>query len=105
MLLYILGAALLVVVVLVVIAAIPAPISRTNEEVADYIEGCVHGGRDPWDWDDFTSIKIKQPDLDAIRLKCCAIQDEHPPDRDGELCSQTGITALLDLARQVRAAA
>ena len=93
------------VVAVIVVALLPGSLSRTDLEVADLIDSFVEGRGSPHDWDAFTSIKIKQRDLDEVRLRCCAIQDEFPPTRDGELCSPEGLAALRELARQVRAAA
>jgi len=43
---------------------------RTREEVAQYIENFVEGRGGEWDWDDFTSVRIKDPHLDRIRRQC-----------------------------------
>jgi len=42
----------------------------TPEEVADIIEKFLDGSGGEWDWDDFTSITIKDAYLDGIRCKC-----------------------------------
>ncbi len=43
---------------------------RTREEVAQYIENFIDGRGGEWDWDDFTSVAIKDPYLDRIRRQC-----------------------------------
>ncbi len=44
--------------------------ARTREEVAQCIEAFLEGRDGEWDWDDFTSVKIKDPYLDRVRLQC-----------------------------------
>jgi len=41
---------------------------RTRDEVADYIENFLNGNGGPWDWDDFTSVRIDDPELDQVRI-------------------------------------
>jgi hypothetical protein len=60
---------------------------RSDQEVADFIENHVHGTEGPHDWDDFTSIPISDRRLNAIRLRCVQLDDEHPDDRRAELRS------------------
>lgn len=40
---------------------------RTPGEVAGYIQDFLDGTGGEWDWDDFTSVPIKHPELDIIR--------------------------------------
>lgn len=58
---------------------------RTSKEVATFIENHERGAEGPYDWDNFTSIPISDPLLDAIRLRCVQLDDEHPDDRFAEL--------------------
>lgn len=46
----------------------------TKAEVANIIEHFVDGTGGGWDWDDFTSVRIEDPELDAIRQRCCDLQ-------------------------------
>jgi hypothetical protein len=103
--LYVGIAIVVIVIAALTIAALPSSLSRTHAEVADLIDSFIEGRGAPYDWDSFTSIRIKERDLDEVRVRCCTIQDEYPPTRDGELCSPDGIAALRELAREVRAAA
>jgi hypothetical protein len=41
--------------------------SRSAAEVAKYLRDFIDGTGGEWDWDDFTSIPIKEPELEAIR--------------------------------------
>jgi hypothetical protein len=103
--LYVGIAVVAIVIAALTIAALPGSLSRTHVEVAELIDSFVEGRGAPYEWDAFTSIRIKERDLDEVRARCCAIQDEYPPTRVGELCSPDGIAALRKLAREVRAAA
>ena len=42
----------------------------SREEVAQYIEDFLEGRADYRDWDEFTSLRIRDPDLDRIRQSC-----------------------------------
>ena len=55
---------------------------RTPKEVAGYIEDFIEGWGGEWDWDDFTSIPIANPWLDAIRRD--AERVKLPVDEDGK---------------------
>ena len=50
-------------------------IRHTKAEVADIIEQFLDDSGDRWAWDDFTSIRIVDPQLDAIRLRCIDLYD------------------------------
>jgi len=58
---------------------------RSAQEVAGFIQNHVRGTEGPHDWDDFTSIPISNERLNAIRLRCVQLDDEHPDERFAEL--------------------
>ena len=76
---------------------------RTREEVANTIEGFVNGTGRQWDWDGFTSIRIDEPDLEAVRQKCLSVRDEFPPAKLTDYCSEAGMEAMRKLATDLRA--
>jgi hypothetical protein len=76
---------------------------RTSEEVANTIEGFVDGTGRQWDWDGFTSIRIDDPELEAIRQRCIAVRDEFPAEKPGDYCSPAGMEAMRKLAGELRA--
>jgi len=43
------------------------------EEVAEALRNFLRGDGEPWDWDDFTSVPIKDPLLESIRQRAVAI--------------------------------
>jgi hypothetical protein len=79
------------------------PMKRTRQEVADTIEGFVNGTGRQWDWDGFTSIRIDDPELEAIRQKCISVRDEYPPEKPTDYCSPAGMEAMRKLAGELRA--
>lgn len=76
---------------------------RTPEEVANTIEGFANGSGDQWAWDEFISLRIDDPDLEAIRQKCVAIRDEFPPADPKAYCSEAGLAAMRQIAQGLRA--
>jgi len=45
-------------------------VRRSREEVAQYIDDFVNGRGDDRAWDEFTSVAIRDRDLDRIRRSC-----------------------------------
>jgi len=72
---------------------------RTREEVANTIEGFVNGTGKQWDWDGFTSIRLDDPELEAIRQRCISVRDEFPPDKAS---SPAGVEVMRKLAGELR---
>lgn len=77
-------------------------VRRTNLEVANIIEAFVEGTGGDWDWDDFCSLQIENRELDAIRIKCCQLDDTHPPVVRGHYCNDEGIGILREMVRNLR---
>ncbi|PYK29532.1 MAG: hypothetical protein DME57_10020 [Verrucomicrobia bacterium] len=77
---------------------------RTPEEVANTIESFVNGAGDQWAWDGFISIRIDDPELEAIRKKCVAIRDEFPPSDPRAYCSEAGLDAMRQIVEELRGA-
>ncbi|HXG80748.1 MAG TPA: hypothetical protein VNJ05_03000 [Sphingomicrobium sp.] len=65
----------------------------TPSEVESYLQDLLDGRGGDWDWDDFTSIRITDPMLDAIREQ--AMYVDLPLDG-------TGRATLEQLLKQVR---
>jgi hypothetical protein len=75
----------------------------TRDEIANTIEGFVNGTGSQWDWDDFTSIRLKDPELEAIRERCVSIRDEYPPSDPHAYCSEGGLEVMRGIAADLRA--
>lgn len=76
---------------------------RTPEEVANTIEGFVNGTGDQWHWDGFISIRIDDPELEAIRKRCVVIREEFPPSDPHAYCSEEGLKVMRQMAEGLRA--
>jgi hypothetical protein len=79
-----------------------ASIQRTSAEVVQIIENFLDGRGSAWDWDDFTSLQIADPHLDAIRAKCAETSVTHPPTQKGHWCNQAGLDVMRELAAKLR---
>ena len=76
---------------------------RTPEEVASTIEGFVNGTGNQWAWDGFTSIRLDDPDLEAVRQKCVNMPVEFPPEHPRDYCSEAGKEQMRQIAKDLRA--
>jgi hypothetical protein len=72
----------------------------TREEVADIIEAFLNGTGGRWDWDDFCSIRIKDPDLDAIRRRCADLHEEDP--YPAQYCGPAGVEIVRGFVAALR---
>jgi hypothetical protein len=76
--------------------------NTTKNEMAQTIISFVNGTCGEWDWDDLTSIKQRDPELEAIRQRLAAIRDEFPCPEGRAYCCQEGIAELLRIAESLR---
>jgi hypothetical protein len=76
---------------------------RTPEEVANTIEGFVNGTGNQWAWDGFTSIRLDDPELEAIRQKVVSIPVEFPPSNPRDYCSAAGMERMRQIVHGLRA--
>ena len=77
------------------------PVERTPLEVAVIIESFVDGTLDYRRWDDFVCLRIKDDELNAIRLRSWNLSREFPSE-DGSYCNEQGWEVLRDYARKLR---
>jgi hypothetical protein len=75
---------------------------QPRSKIADLIERFVSGDVDPWDWDDFTSVPARDPEIEKVRLHCVTVKDKFPHPK--RYCSDEGLRELLELARKLRGA-
>jgi hypothetical protein len=75
---------------------------RTREEAANTIEAFISGTGRQWDWDGFTSIRLDDPELEAIRQRCVVLPAEFPPTTRGAYCSDAGLQVMRDLVKGLR---
>jgi hypothetical protein len=67
---------------------------RSATEVASYLRNFIEGSGGEWDWDDFESVPIADPELNEIRREACKAA---PPNPD--------MAKLADLLRRAEALA
>jgi len=76
---------------------------RTAEEVATTIEGFINNTGNQWAWDGFTSIRIDDPELEAMRKQIVALPTEFPPSNPKDYCSEAGMEKMRAMLRELRA--
>jgi hypothetical protein len=76
---------------------------RTTEEVASTIDGFVNGTGNQWTWDGFTSIRLDDPELEAVRQKVVALPVEFPPSNPRHYCSEAGMEKMRQIVQELRA--
>ncbi len=74
-------------------------VKYTKAEVADIIEQFLDSTAGNWEWDDFTSIPIVDPELDAIRLRCGDLYDDAARPA---YCGLAGIREMRQMIKQLR---
>jgi hypothetical protein len=77
-------------------------IDRSRAEIADTIERFLDGICRPWEWDDFSTVPIVDPQLEAIRLRCAGLSQEYPPIEKGHYCSPAGMAVLRQVVLELR---
>jgi hypothetical protein len=75
---------------------------RTGEEVAGAIEAFLNGTGRQWDWDGFISIRLDDPELKAVRLRCVSLPVEFPPATRTGYCSAAGLQVMAELVQSLR---
>ncbi len=77
-------------------------VERTPEEVAEIIERFVAGTASDWEWDDFISVRIRNPQLETIARRCAGLPQEFPPTIGGSYTSADGLAVLQAYVRTLR---
>lgn len=91
-------------ILLLLIAALPQgkPLNLTREDVASEIEAFLDGTGGAYDWDDFCTFTIADPELDKIRARCVQLDEEFPPGSSGGYCNEEGEKVLRDYVIDLR---
>ena len=64
------------------------------KEVRDILAGFIEDTSGPYDWDDFVSVPIRDPKLEAIRRRCAGLREEFPPESQHEYCGAGGVEVI-----------
>jgi hypothetical protein len=75
----------------------------TRAEVISAIDDFLHRRGGAWDWDDFFSTPLDDPELEQVRLFCGRLPDEYPRLVPNEYCGPEGIAALRKVLEELRA--
>jgi hypothetical protein len=78
------------------------PHNYTKLEVAEVIDDFLNGRGGPYDFDDFCTFTITDPELDKIRERCADLQEEFPPEKPGQYCGSKGMDVLRVYVSQLR---
>jgi hypothetical protein len=70
----------------------------TRQALAELISSFLNGGIATWAWDDFISVRQKDPMIEAIRQECVALPETCPPERPSFYCNARGLTRLAEIA-------
>ena len=92
------------VITMLVMAALPQrkPHKLTKDEVASEIEAFLNGKGGAFDWDDFCTFSIVDPELDLIRARCARLDKEFPSGSSGGYCNEEGMKVLREYAEYLR---
>lgn len=71
---------------------------RSRVDVLKRIDDFLRGTGGSWDWDDFISIPIEDPELDLIRILAAELPDRFPPTVPGHYASEEGKAELRRIA-------
>ncbi len=77
----------------------------TPTEASDLIRRFVSGNVGPWEWDDFISVKHKDPRVEAARQEAAETYEVYPATTPNHWCSEAGFQALLAIADGLEAEA
>ena len=76
----------------------------TPSQVASVLEHFLNCSGGPWDWDDFISVSLRDPALDAVRIRCAGLPEEFPSQRPGTYCSEAGLEVIRAYLTRLREA-
>ena len=67
---------------------------KTAKDVRDVLVRFLDGTAAPYEWDDFVSVTIDDPRLEAIRERCDLLDVEFPPELPGHYCGDGGVEIM-----------
>ena len=73
----------------------------TAKDVRDVLARFLDDTATPYEFDDFVSIKIGDPRLDAIRERCDGLRKEFPPEVSGHYCGAGGVEVMRQFIREL----
>jgi len=70
-------------------------------KVSDLLRRFVSGQVEEYEFDDFLSIPVDDPEIEAARLEIVEIPTRYPPEFAGEFTSALGRKRLLEIAGEL----
>ena len=64
----------ILIIIKLIILPFERPMKRKPDEVVRYLQDFVDGTGGDWDWDDFTSCPISDPQLEELRVRACDVE-------------------------------
>lgn len=77
-------------------------VNLTRTEVADLMERFLSGNIGTWEWDDFISLPINDPELEKVRMRCATLDNEFPATQRGHYCGPEGFKILEMMIKDLR---
>jgi hypothetical protein len=78
--------------------------NEDQTRIAGLIRRFLEGRVAPYEWDDFISIRLRDPALEEIRITCANIPKAFPAADRKHYCNQAGLAKLESLARSLEEA-
>jgi hypothetical protein len=75
---------------------------RSRGEIADIIERFLDGICSKWEWDDFCSWPIQDPQLEQVRLRCALLPQEFPAEQKWQYCAEAGMAVMRQFICDLR---
>jgi hypothetical protein len=78
-------------------------VNLSTGEVIETIEDFLAGTGGDLDWDDFTSIRVRDQRLDSLRIECAELPTKYPPAKAGHYCNEEGLNRLKEIVAELKA--
>jgi hypothetical protein len=76
--------------------------TTTRSEVANEIEAFMEDRSGEWDWDEFISLRLSDPQLDEVRKLCARLPEIDPPTKNGHYCGSRGMAIMVRLVNDLK---
>jgi len=73
-----------------------------RSQIIDLIDRFLADATDKWEWDDFTSVRIRDKSLEEIRKFCAFLPFRFPPTEKGHYCSPEGFDELAAFVQKLK---
>jgi len=73
----------------------------TAGEIRGILSRFLDGTGSTYEWDDFISIRLRDPKFDAIRERCGGLPDEFPPEAPRQFCGSQGMDVIRKFIKEL----